>query len=327
MTTLWDALRWRWRWALLLPVAAWIIAQASLVYVGLASLALLGLPLLLRFPWLVLPAMAALLPFSSSLKLGPISGTEGLLAIALALWFADGVRRRKLTLPPSLPAIAALLYGTFLYLLLFTASNFAEAIAEMLKWFEFAAVVALVHSMMGNEERRWLVLGLLLGGVLQGLLGLYQFVFRIGPDWFLFLGRYMRAYGSFSQPNPYAGYLGLTLPVAVSLALYGVQRLRQWNFRQLFSPSILESPMGWGIVGTFSAGVIALGLLLSWSRGGWLGALAGLTIVLFLRSKGTIAMGSLAFLVVLALALLGSITPAFVPDVIASRLSDLPAYF
>ena len=36
----------------------------------------------------------------------------------------------------------------------------------------------------------------------------------------------MRAYGTFQQPNPYAGYLGLTLPLAFSVALWGVETLR-----------------------------------------------------------------------------------------------------
>jgi hypothetical protein len=46
------------------------------------------------------------------------------------------------------------------------------------------------------------------------------------------MGRFMRAYGTFRQPNPYAGYLGYLAPVAVSLAvmlLGEAVRCRRWS--------------------------------------------------------------------------------------------------
>ena len=95
----------------------------------------------------------------------------------------------------------------------------------MIKWIELLLIVWLVGQTLTPAQCRWLVLALLLGGAVQGLLGVYQFIFRIGPDAFVLLGRFMRAAGSFHQPNPYAGYLGLTLPVAVSLALWGWQQV------------------------------------------------------------------------------------------------------
>ncbi len=327
-------------WLLALPVLAWIIATQPLLYVVALATGLLGLPLIVRQPWLIWPGLAVLLPITSSVKIGPISLSEGLLAIAVALWFADGVRRRSLQLSWPLPALVSLLYALFLYLALLNAANFAEALAEMLKWVEFALVIVLVTHMTAHNQRHWLVIGLLAGGTLQGLIGFYQFALRIGPDWFLFLGRFMRAYGTFSQPNPYAGYLGLTLPVAVSLALYGLERLKDWkvgNWRageseidpkkQSLNRSISQSPLFWLLVGTISSAIIALGLLLSWSRGGWLGAIVGIGVVVFGRSRGALAAGLAASLVLITLILFGSISPALIPAPIASRLADLPSYF
>ena len=72
-------------------------------------------------------------------------------------------------------------------------------------------------TLVDRRWRLWLALGLLTGGALQGLLGIYQFLFGVGPEGFLLFGRYMRAHGTFLQPNPYGGYLGLLLPLA-----YGV---------------------------------------------------------------------------------------------------------
>lgn len=316
-----------WYWILALSLLAWAVTTLPLVIVVGAAAALVFVPLFVRFPWLILPIMAALLPISGSYKLGPISATEALLAVALFLWFGDGVRRRSVAIQVSIPLLAGLLYALFLFVALFNAYDFGEAAAEMLKWVEFAITVVLVQTMVRKGQRYWLVLGLLIGGSVQGLIGLYQFLFRIGPDWFLFLGRFMRAYGSFSQPNPYAGYLGLTLPVAVSLALYGWQHFRQWKLRQIFRRTIIDQPIFWGGVGVTSCGLIGIGMILSWSRGGWLGMAAGLVMVLFLRSRFTIALGTLLLLLGLIFALAGAISPTIVPSAITSRLADLPAYF
>jgi hypothetical protein len=71
----------------------------------------------------------------------------------------------------------------------------------------------------------WLVAALLAAAAVQGIYGLYQFVFRVGPEWFLIQGRFMRASGVFGQPNPFGAYLGLSLPVAFSLTLWGLTTL------------------------------------------------------------------------------------------------------
>lgn len=80
-----------------------------------------------------------------------------------------------------------------------------------------------------NPRERALILGaLLLSGAIEALLGIWQWNFRgIGPESFrLADGRY-RAYGSFEQPNPLGGYMGLLWPLAAALAaqLVAGQRL------------------------------------------------------------------------------------------------------
>src|SRR2546430_1151113 len=61
------------------------------------------------------------------------------------------------------------------------------------------------------------LLGLLmLGGLAESLLGAVQFLFQIGPPSFA-VGRFLRAYGTFGQPNPYGGYLAMVLPIAVAI--------------------------------------------------------------------------------------------------------------
>jgi len=153
----------------------------------------------------------------------------------------------------------------------------------------------------------------------QAGIGLYQFIFRIGPDWFLIQGRFMRASGVFRQPNPYAGYLGLTLPVAISLSFYAVSRFGEEHRRLVAWTRLVFYPV--------SAVVIALGLIASWSRGGWLGAIAGAVVVLALYSRRTAGLLAAAAATVALLALGGTLNPAGLPPALTTRIADLPAYF
>jgi O-antigen ligase len=286
---------------------------------------LLGLLFLLRWPWLVWPLFGAALPVLSGSKIGPLSLADLALAGAGALWFADGVRRRTLLVPSSPLQPWLLAYLAALALALLPAANLGEALTEVVKWAEVLAVLLLVRAMLPPAQRHWLVMALVLGGVSQALYGLYQFIFRIGPEWFVLFDRFMRASGSFGQPNPFAGYLGLTLPVAFSLALWAWGRVWRtvWQSQQ---PVRLRLLLLWAVVYTAATGVIAAGLFASWSRGGWLGAAAAISVVLVVRSRQSAIIGGLAGLLVVLALLLGSFSPQVMPPVIGQRIAELPAF-
>ena len=300
-------------------LAAWLLATLPLPLVGLLLGAVGGGLLLLRWPWLAWPGIALLLPFTSGIKSGPLSLTDLLLAGAVALWFADGVRRKSLRLQSVSLSSWILPYLAVLLLASYAAVDLTEAVSEVVKWIEFALVVWLVGQTLTPGQSRWLVLALLAGGAAQGVLGIYQFLFRIGPDAFVLLGRFMRAAGSFHQPNPYAGYLGLTLPVAVSLALWGWQRSGAQG-----TPPVRPTM---ALLYSGLAGVMGAGLLASWSRGGWLGAVVGVGLVVLLRSRRMLLAGLVGLLALLLWGALGGISPSALPAPVADRLADVPAYF
>jgi O-antigen ligase len=163
----------------------------------------------------------------------------------------------------------------------------------------------------------WLVAALLAAAALQGVYGLYQFIYRIGPDWFLIQGRFMRASGVFGQPNPYGGYLGLSLPVAFSLSLWGIGAL----LSQRRVATIL-----WTLFYGAATLCIGIGVIASWSRGGWLGAVAGVVVVLAFFNRRTALFLGLAILALLVTALLGAMSPDWIPPAISTRLTTVPAY-
>ena len=276
--------------------------------------------LLVRWPWLIWLPLALLLPVTSSLRVGPASMTDLLLAVGLALWFFDGARRRTLRIYVSPLTLALLAYVVVLLLASLAAPSADEALREVIKWLELLALLLVAPALLTARQGRWLAAALVLGAAGQALYGLYQFIFQIGPEYFAILGRFMRASGSFGQPNPFGGYLGLTLPVAVSLALWAWSTLLRSATR---SPGAVL----WAIFYTAAAGVIAAGLVASWSRGAWLGAAVGVGIVLVLRSRTAAIISGVTLLAVLVALLFGILNPALAPAPLVERVQDIPAYF
>ncbi len=284
-----------------------------------------GVLLLLRRPWLILLPLAVLLPVTSATRLGPASATDLLLAAAAGLWFLDGARRRSLPLRFSPIITLGAVYVAAQIVSAWGAANFAEAAREVIKWLELLVLLLVAPALLGRRQAPWLAAALILGAVLQAMLGLYQFWFAVGPDFFIVMGRFMRAYGSFGQPNPFGGYLGLALPVALSLAIWGWQTLLQPQGEHLAAGR--RQGAIWALYFSAAALLIGAGLLASWSRGAWLGAAAGVAAVLVLRSRTAAVLSALAALLMAAALLLGAFSPAGVPAPVAARLADIPAYF
>ncbi len=302
-----------------------LMVALPLIVLPLRSLLLLIITaiaffVVLNWPWLVWVALGLLLPVSSAIPISSIHLTDLILAGAFGLWFIEGVRHRRLTIRPTWLLLPLCIFAGVLYLSLLQATNLTEAATELLKWVQFALVLLIVPAMTPRHGAQWLAAGLLLGAVGQALLGIYQFIFRIGPEWFIIMGRFMRASGSFSQPNPYGGYLGLTLPIALSLTLWALYEL--WRHRQRPRLGLVLTTLFYGS----ATGLIAAGLFASWSRGGWLGAIGSTAVVLFARSRKTAQWGGATALLLLTMLLVGAVQPQSIPAPIAERFEEIPAY-
>jgi O-antigen ligase len=176
------------------------------------------------------------------------------------------------------------------------------ALKELLKWIEIALIVYMVVDIgrgpannRGNTHYPLLVM-LLLAGLCQAAVGIWQFGLRgTGPEHFLVLGNFYRAYGTFEQPNPYGGYMNLTALLALGMLVglvvawwsrgaeeQGEMVNGEWS---MVNGQLHHSPLFWFFVG--GAAVLGtLGVIFSWSRGAWLGFAAGLaTMVLFSTRK------------------------------------------
>lgn len=273
-------------------------------------------------------------PFGSirEVSVGPatVGGTEALLGLFLAAWLARGVVRRdiRLTMPP-LTAAFAVWYGVMVLSLL-NSLSLSASIKELIKWGETFAVYAIAAQELRRRDIAIVIGTTLAAGTLAAAEGIYQAIFRVGPDGFLFplAGRiWLRAYGRFIQPNPYAGYLGLILPLGYGLlaaavgfgqSAEGESRPQNRLLARLFSTSGLVAVVGGVVV------VVGTALFLTLSRGGWIGAvLAAVVVGALLSRRAAVAsiFGGIALLLTFALAGTGWLPPA-----IAERATDFLPY-
>src|SRR5215213_7029963 len=100
----------------ILVTLAFFIAVAPFSWVLIMVAATAGAVLTLRFPWLAWIAFAFALPVASSLRIGPASLTDLLLATSLGIWFAAIVSQRRSLQSPRLPLWPLLLYLLALYI-------------------------------------------------------------------------------------------------------------------------------------------------------------------------------------------------------------------
>jgi O-antigen ligase len=116
----------------------------------------------------------------------------------------------------------------------------------------------------------WLVVVLLGVGVFQAGVGIWQFGLRgEGPEHFKILGGdFFRAYGTFEQPNPYAGYLGLTAALALGVVVEGLRSLLR---QRRLKSSLWRKDLPICVLSGGAAGAMLIALVASWSRGAWIG--------------------------------------------------------
>jgi len=368
------------------------LPAAGLLVVGVAILLailiepLVGLTLtLLLGPW---GALENIILGGSSFDTGQL-----LLLLTLAAWLARSVVRREIRLPAldKGVALAFVLFITFGALsLLQEPPSPLSGLKELAKWLQIGLVAWFAASETGRPHRvRWVAAAALLAGLSQALIGIWQFGLRgHGPEHFEivvnvrgYLLDAFRAYGTFEQPNPFAGFLGLSLPLALGWGIGKLaEKLAEWaggpraialrqGFGRAFVPSVSTeldkvsgrgaqpSPQGdsssqfgatrvtgtagsrcgtrtgryttIGQVGGFAlpwllAGTLGVALLASWSRGGWLGAAAGVTAMLYFLPRRR-WLGALLVLVLL-LAGWGALESGLVPESIAGRLTGFADY-
>lgn len=175
------------------------------------------------------------------------------------------------------PGFAALLWALALATLT-TPYSQVEGVKETLRWVMAALVYLLALNLLRATEAgpngwgwraKGLLVCLLVAPSVNAVIGLWQFATATGPASFVIAdGRFVRAYGTIGQPNSFAGSLNMAWPLAV--ALFG-WALLAWRCSP--KPGARHS-VTLALLGVCAMLLLAA-LVATFSRGGWVGALAG----------------------------------------------------
>lgn len=336
LNRVWDDATWV--WLVLVAVAFALIALPLTSAVALIGGALVVLALL-RWHEIALYIAILAVPFGSwfpiPLGVGNLTAVDIAVALLIALWLARmivvergiTIRFAPLTLPFALFLFVALISVT-------GALSLQHAVKELTKWLEMFAMYLYVANNVDRAKMTRALGVMFIAGLAEAAIGIYQFFFRWGPKGFLLFGNYLRAFGTFEQPNPFAGYLGLIIPVAFGVVLglmFEVQssRFQVSSFR--FQVTLFNfEPRTLNLVTLAFLAALALGAMLaaavmSWSRGAWLGIAAGLLVTLVVQSRRALMLTMVVAFVVAFVVLMSSIN--LIPDVIAARFAGIADYF
>ncbi len=174
--------------------------------------------------------------------------------------------------------ILLLIFFIFCGLSMFNSGPYIKKslIALFLKWLKYIAVFLIAQDLLSTDKhlKRVLAAVLIVAGII-GIDAIAQFfigfdLFRHSPAFVVQIPNGTACRGltaSFKHYNGFGAYLTVVLLLAAAL---------------LFSPKKLNSPWPRRILLFFLAGLLALCLLLSGSRGAWLGFICGLTLMILL---------------------------------------------
>lgn len=297
-----------------------------------AAMAILAIAVL-RHPWLSIAFLVVSVPVQ---QIGAVAGTTATrvaLAIAIgcgasALLVArESMRGTRLVIP-----FLALLVWMGITVTL--AKDPGAAAAELFRWSTaLAAFVLITHFLLAGSRNRIVgfVAAIAITGALESLAGTVLGLVGFGPASFAVGGSISRAYGSFGRPNSFAGFLEMSLFPALWLAVYMLTHvwsdLRAYRESRLqgFAASrdqrqqLLRSTAVFALLAASTA-IMLLGVLISFSRGAWVGVAAGLAVsgLLAVRHRIALVVAAAPIAVLLGLMALASIAPASLTDRLTS---------
>lgn len=214
-----------------------------------------------------------------------------LLSWGLPAHMGGGRDRERGRIPVYLVVAMLLLLGV-MFLSMTGAINKKDSLKEIAKWLEFLVLVLLGAQYLRTRRQIWLLVGLIIAATItQAFFGYAQAVLNLGPASFV-RSYNLRVYGTFDQPNPYAGYLNMSLVVTLSLLLLG----RDWLTRALAG---------------IAAGLIGGAFYLTQSRGGQVALLAALVFILLAGLPSIRAWMRIGLIVLLVIA--GGVVSGAIP--------------
>jgi putative inorganic carbon (HCO3(-)) transporter len=255
--------------------------------------------------------------------------------LAVGVWIARGLLRRDLHIPLPLLLLPLLGFMGVTLLSLWRPVDVWTGLLEWGKWGQIVVMFLLVYDRLRGVEgrRRVILVVVLLAGVavFQALIGLWQFGLSDDvPEHFAINARFYRAYGTFEQPNPYAGFLGLVGALLAGIVLSFVWdwltncKWQMVNYElRIANYELRFTHYKFGLL-LFALVATVAGLLASWSRGGWMGFAAALLAIVALLPRRSV--WGAALVIVIAVGGLGLYAIGLLPASVEARLTGFLEY-
>ena len=178
------------------------------------------------------------------------------------------------------------------------------------------ALIVWQLSLSDGANWRWLIFAVLISAVANALVGLYIFFGGSGADHLVILGRFFRAFGTFGQPNPFGGFMGIVLPISIMGGFsHCIATARSCLSGKPVERLNLVALACYGL----ACIVIAAGLIASWSRGAWLGTAVALLVMLVALPRRLI--NGIIITIGIGLLFVGLWFAGLLPGAIVSRLT------
>lgn len=255
------------------------LTPISFILIGLALiflfLMLFSHPIASFAILLILSPLRTLIATESTLAL-PLDIGQIILLVYFATWSIYQIQTEKSLIPRQINMVLIVtLLLTVVFGLNQWASNSTSAwITEWLKWVIIAVFIWQFTTTLAHHWR-WLIFAFLASAIANAIVGLYIFFGGSGADHLLIGGRFFRAFGTFGQPNPFGGFMGIALPIALMCVYHQLTIIWKNKYRISWHMIIPLSIYA-------SLTTILLGALIaSWSRGAWLGFIISASVMAF----------------------------------------------
>jgi O-antigen ligase len=306
----------------LLPLPLALLGTVTLAGTALISPVALLTVLLVFAPMRALIATELLPRYGVTWPL-PLDIGQALLILWLAVWAAHKIIQPRActqtgAFKPLLRQFWPLL--TFVVaggLSAFNAWSLSAWLTEWLKWAQMLVIALVVIDLGRTVGWRWFVFALVSAGLANALIGIYIYFGGSGALHLLVNRDNFRAFGTFGQPNPFGGFMGLVAPLALAMTLSHIQRLwRRRHLAHVWAHEIVPL-LFYGL----SAVAISAALIMSWSRGAWLGFGVSLAVMLFALPRRLIISLALALLLLAGTGVLAA--SGRLPATISTRLATI----
>ncbi len=272
------------------------LVGALLLVIGFAWLAYRSIPIGLAAYIVMAPIPLEIIVHAHKLF---VSDAMAVLLMAIVVWTIRANHEQDSTKPfrsrlwetffPESYRWALIVLLGLSFLSLAVALSHSGTVIKLLEYIEFFVVIIGIARFTGRSRSAWALYFyalLSIAGVLS-LIGIFQFLVGAGPISNQIAVFHVRATSIFGQPNPFGGFDADIFPMIAALVVVGPKDVyRRW--------------LTAGLV------VIALGVVISYSRGAWAADMAAVVamIVLGYVTKGKrilIAMAEYAMVIPVAL--------------------------